>query len=61
MNKILLSTGNIKENYEIVDIIFAAQVIRSHLSAQVAGRHSRSSPRSTRNSGRQQLKRAVMP
>jgi hypothetical protein len=30
MNKIMLSTGDIKEDYEIVDIVFAAQVIRSH-------------------------------
>lgn len=30
MNKIILSTGDIKEDYEIVDIVFAAQVIRSH-------------------------------
>jgi hypothetical protein len=30
MDKIMLSTGDIKGDYEIVDIIFAAQVIRSH-------------------------------
>lgn len=30
MNKIVLSTGDIKEDDEIADIIFAAQVIRSH-------------------------------
>jgi uncharacterized protein YbjQ (UPF0145 family) len=28
--KVILSTGDIKLDYEIVDIIFAAQVIRSH-------------------------------
>ncbi|GEM_PF-1529315 len=29
-NKIILSTGDIKVDYEIVDVVFAAQVIRSH-------------------------------
>jgi len=28
--KVILSTGDIKLDYEIVDIIFATQVIRSH-------------------------------
>ena len=28
--KVILSTGDIRGDYEIVDIIFAAQVIRSH-------------------------------
>jgi hypothetical protein len=30
MERVILSTGDIKMDYEIVDIIFAAQVIRSH-------------------------------
>jgi uncharacterized protein YbjQ (UPF0145 family) len=30
MERIILSTGDIKIDYEIVDIVFAAQVIRSH-------------------------------
>jgi len=29
MERVILSTGDIKTDYEIVDIIFAAQVIRS--------------------------------
>ena len=29
-SKVILSTGDIKTDYEIVDIVFAAQVIRSH-------------------------------
>lgn len=28
--KVILSTGDIRGDYEIVDIVFAAQVIRSH-------------------------------
>jgi len=28
--KVILSTGDIKMDYEIVDIVYAAQVIRSH-------------------------------
>jgi len=30
MERVILSTGDIKENYDIVEIVFAAQVIRSH-------------------------------
>ena len=30
MERVILSTGDIKIDYEIVDIVFAAQVIRSH-------------------------------
>jgi hypothetical protein len=37
--KIILSTGDIKADYEIVDIIFVAQVIRSHF-VQSGGRET---------------------
>jgi hypothetical protein len=30
MDSVILSTGDIKMDYEIVDIVFATQVIRSH-------------------------------
>ncbi len=30
MERVILSTGDIKVDYEIADIIFATQVIRSH-------------------------------
>jgi len=30
MSEVLISTGDIKQDYEVVDIIFSVQVIRSH-------------------------------
>lgn len=30
MSGVLISTGDLKKDYEIVDIVFAVQVIRSH-------------------------------